>query len=106
MTDDLVQRLREMGEHPCRVDFPIGADLREAADRIEALIASNEQWQVDYNEGVLDNLQLQVDNARLREAVVKFDALIEHQYTGSQWAMSDMHEAAQFGWKVLQEQSK
>jgi hypothetical protein len=37
MNDDLVQRLREMGEHPCRADFPIGADLREAADRIEAL---------------------------------------------------------------------
>lgn len=43
MTDDLVQRLREMGEHPCRVDFPIGADLREAADRIEALEVENER---------------------------------------------------------------
>ena len=44
MTDDLVQRLREMGEHPCRVDFPIGADLREAADRIEAQAAEIEEW--------------------------------------------------------------
>ena len=43
MTDDLVQRLREMGEHPCRVDFPIGADLREAADRIEAQAAEIER---------------------------------------------------------------
>ena len=46
MTDDdkvLVDRLREMGEHPCRVDFPIGADLREAADRVEAQAAQIEK---------------------------------------------------------------
>lgn len=43
MTDDLVQRLREMGEHPCRVDFPIGAGLREAANRIEAQAAEIER---------------------------------------------------------------
>jgi hypothetical protein len=40
MTDEerkaLVERLRDMGEHPCRVDLPMGADLREAADQIEA----------------------------------------------------------------------
>lgn len=36
---DLVERLREMGEHPCRSELPMGADLREAADRIEQLKA-------------------------------------------------------------------
>ena len=46
MTDDdkaLVEWLREMGEHPCRVDFPIGASLRDAADRIEAQAAEIEK---------------------------------------------------------------
>ena len=39
----LVEWLREMGEHPCRVDFPIGASLRDAADRIEAQAAEIEK---------------------------------------------------------------
>ena len=39
----LVEWLREMGEHPCRVDFPIGASLRDAADRIEAQAAEIER---------------------------------------------------------------
>ena len=46
MTEDdkaLVERMREMGEHPCRSELPMGADLREAADRIEALSAENER---------------------------------------------------------------
>lgn len=33
---DLVKRLREMGEHPCRSELPMGEDLRRAADRIDA----------------------------------------------------------------------
>ena len=40
MTDEakaLVERLREMGEHPCRSELPMGEDLRQAADRIEQL---------------------------------------------------------------------
>ena len=40
MTDEekaLVERLREMGEHPCRSKLPVGEDLRQAADRIEQL---------------------------------------------------------------------
>ena len=41
--EGLAERLREMGEHPCRVDFPIGAGLREAADRIEAQAAEIER---------------------------------------------------------------
>ena len=39
----LVERLREMGEHPCRSELPMGEDLRQAADRIEALSAENER---------------------------------------------------------------
>lgn len=40
MTDGamaLVERLREMGEHPCRSELPMGKDLRQAADLIEQL---------------------------------------------------------------------
>ena len=36
---DLVERLREMGEHPCRSELPMGEDLRQAAAHIEALEA-------------------------------------------------------------------
>lgn len=40
MTDEeLIEELREMGEHPCRADLPMGKTLRDAADRIEALQA-------------------------------------------------------------------
>ena len=37
---------------------------------------------------------LEADNARLREVLQQWDALIKHQYSGSREAMSDMQEAA------------
>jgi hypothetical protein len=37
------QELREMGEHPCRADLPMGKTLRDAADIIEALRVDREQ---------------------------------------------------------------
>lgn len=65
MTDDLVKRLRS--------NRPIPTLPHEAADRIETLTAenkrllvSNEQWQVDYNEAVIDKLELETENERLR----------------------------------------
>jgi hypothetical protein len=68
MTDDLVKRLRS--------NRPIPTLPHEAADRIEALTAenerllvSNEQWQVDYNEAVIDKLELETEIDRLREAL-------------------------------------
>jgi hypothetical protein len=67
MTDDLVKRLRS--------NRPIPTLPHEAADRIEALTAenerllvSNEQWQVDYNEAVIDKLELETENHLLRVA--------------------------------------
>jgi len=52
-----------------------GQDLRQAADRLKALTAeierllvSNEQWQVDYNEAVIDKLELETENHLLRVA--------------------------------------
>ena len=54
----LVERLREMGEHPCRSELPMGEDLRQAADRIEALSAEIERLRVDaqaqYHRGYYD----------------------------------------------------
>ena len=49
------------------VDYQVVARHRQQA--IETLIASNEQWQVDYNEAVLDNLKLRAENAHLLEAL-------------------------------------
>ena len=37
---------------------------------------------------------LEAENARLRELLLQWDALIKHQYSGSREAMSDMQEAA------------
>ncbi len=36
---ELADRLQEMGEHPCRAHLPMGAELRDAAERIRALSA-------------------------------------------------------------------
>ena len=41
--EELIEELSEMGRHPCRAHLPMGERLRQAADRIEALIAENEQ---------------------------------------------------------------
>ena len=48
-------------------------------------------WPVDKNE--LRNLVEEIE--RLRAALHEWDALIEHQYSGSREAMSDMTYAAQ-----------
>ena len=45
--------------------------------------------------------RLREENARLREALKHWDALIRHQYTGSREAMSDMTECAQETAKLL-----
>ena len=93
MTDDLVKRLRRTyrkeyaptrsmcGDNSNKpfpfpilaTEVPVNPDGHEAADRIEALTAenerllvSNEQWQVDYNEAVIDKLELETKIKRLR----------------------------------------
>ena len=48
-----------------------------------------------------DMRELERENAALIEALVEFDALIKHQYTGTREAMSDLHYAAQAAAKVL-----
>ena len=42
-----------------------------------------------------EHSELRADNERLRAALHEWDALIEHQYSGSREAMSDMTYAAQ-----------
>jgi len=41
------------------------------------------------------------ENVALKEALQAFDALIKHQYTGTQEAMSDLTYAAQQAARVL-----
>lgn len=43
MTGDLVKWLRELGEHPCRSELPMGVGLRQAAIVPEAIEAENER---------------------------------------------------------------
>jgi hypothetical protein len=57
----------------------------QAADRIEALTAenerlrvSNEQWQVDYNEAVIDKLELETENHLLRVAAQRLGTYSAH----------------------------
>lgn len=42
---EIAAGLREMGEHPCRADLPMGAELREAASRLTTLEAENADLQ-------------------------------------------------------------
>jgi hypothetical protein len=46
---------------------------------------------------------LEAENAALKSALQAFDALIKHQYTGTQEAMSDLTYAAQQAARVLGE---
>jgi hypothetical protein len=45
--------------------------------------------------------ELEREAAALRNALLMFDALIKHQYSGSREAMSDMHYAAQNAARLL-----
>ena len=45
--------------------------------------------------------ELEAENARLREALTEYDALIRYQYTGSREAMHALTKAAKNGMKVL-----
>lgn len=45
--------------------------------------------------------RLRAERAELRALLLRWDALIEHQYTGSREAMSDMMECAQMTAKAL-----
>jgi hypothetical protein len=44
------------------------------------LLVSNEQWQVDYNEAVIDKLELETEIDRLRAALFESVALNENYY--------------------------
>ena len=78
MTDEeLIEELREMGEHPCRADLPMGKTLRDAADRFEALKADNEKWAIGFK------IAEAYANGRieaLRLAVVHYDAALKSSW--------------------------
>ena len=93
MTDEakaLVERLREMGEHPCRSELPMGDDLRQAADRIEqlerekAVVSDLWEQQKEIALGYLaDCNALGAEIERLREALAKIAALTRVRETRS-----------------------
>ncbi len=55
----------EHGHFYCTLQAKIEALTAEN----ERLLVSNEQWQVDYNEAVIDKLELETEIDRLREAL-------------------------------------
>ena len=44
MSDDLIEEVREMGEHPSRADLPMGKTLRNTAEYMEALEGQVQSW--------------------------------------------------------------
>lgn len=46
--------------------------------KVEALTADNEQWQVDYNEAVIDKLELETENHLLRVAAQRLGTYSAH----------------------------
>ena len=66
---------KTIGEHWLEVCADLKGQILSHKVRIEALTAenerllvSNEQWQVDYNEAVIDKLELETENHLLRVA--------------------------------------
>ena len=95
MTDEakgLVERLREMGEHPCRSELPmgedLGEDLRQAADRIEqlerekAVVSDLWEQQKEIALGYLADCNKAADliETQAREIERLREALIEYVY--------------------------
>ena len=74
--DDLVERLREMGEHPCRAKLPMGQDLRQAADRIEALQARIAELEVGQAQAMVKGAELMREAAASAIGKVGFDTLM------------------------------
>ena len=71
-------------------------------ERLEAENAALRELMNTYNlGGWTDSLELIKERDALRAALQDFDALIKHQYTGSQEAMSDLTYAAQQAAKIL-----
>ena len=113
MTDDIVARLRDWAE--CEDDILIEAacaDFHAAADEIERLknqishIIEHNNPQIEQANSYFKLLEEELarcnkiiddyeeEHSRLRAALHEWDALIEHQYSGSREAMSDMTYAA------------
>jgi len=94
MTDDIVTRLKKyLDGRPGvggRTFDPLHPEMliAECADEIECLRGEVRRW-VRFSNDDANKIE------RLRAALQEWDALIRHQYSGSQEAMSDMTYAAQ-----------
>ena len=102
MTDDIVARLRSLAECDARAGEPLGKCMREAADYIEELLrfkifrSAADKVSLEVDQKLVNKLAVAInENERLRAALHEWDALIRHQYSGSQEAMSDMTYVAQ-----------
>ena len=88
MTDEeLIEELREMGEHPCRADLPMGKTLRDAADRIEqlerekAVVSDLWEQQKEIALGYLTDCNKASERIEaLRLAVVHYDAALKSSW--------------------------
>jgi len=77
MSDNLIEEVREMGEHPSRADLPMGKTLRNTAEYMEALEVQVQSWTEEarrYAENAdcwrtkCDTLE--ADKAKLREEII------------------------------------
>ena len=81
MSYNLIEEVREMGEHPSRADLPMGKTLRDTAEYMEALEGQIQSWTEEARR-YAENADfwrakceaLQADKAKLREA--GYDALV------------------------------
>jgi chromosome segregation ATPase len=108
MTEDIVARLRAWSADESTWDL-----LKEAADEIERL-KNQISHIIEHNNPQIENAnshfkfledqlarcnkiidEYEEEHSELRAALHEWDALIRHQYSGSQEAMSDMTYAAQ-----------
>jgi DNA repair exonuclease SbcCD ATPase subunit len=112
MTDDIVARLRNDVPLKRYDKWMVGVCV-EAADKIEQLenqishIIEHNNPQIEHANSYFKSLEEELarcnkiidgyeeEHSKLRAALHEWDALIEHQYSGSREAMSDMTYAAQ-----------
>lgn len=83
-----------------RAEIPVAASLKIKAECAE--IERNEARAVVWRQAK-EITDLRAEVKRMREALIEWDALIKHQFSGSREAMSDMQYAALNTKQILDE---
>ena len=94
---DIVERLR-IRIHTSEDETAL---TNEAADEIERLQEEHHDVRILNEQYYNENAILIAEIERVREALLMWDALIQHKYNGSRQAMNDMTDAAQHTAQVL-----